>query len=258
MHPGCKNGRTLQDIPASHRALVCNKFPRLNGRHGPFTLCNTHNAAINKMLPKKVNNGGKKRGRPASHSTESSPAGDQEPIPAPSPPETTEVEQGSGTERPAADTDADDTRPATRRRREQVAAATPEVNHTPSPRLVSRIPVAAVHHHPHQGTISTHTTSLCLCPLLLGVPVPCCELRCLVLTLHGCLQRPSPAPPPAERSCAAILAKYRRMSGDSGHGKSGRTDCMVYSLAQQDGLPSSKGTRLASTSNSFRSGTSNV
>ena len=123
MHPGCKNGRTLQDIPASHRTLVCERFPRLNGRHGPFTLCNAHNMAINKMLPKKVNNGGKKRGRRASPSTESSPAGDQEPTP----PETTEVEQGSGTERPAADTDADDTRPATRRRREQAAATTPEV-----------------------------------------------------------------------------------------------------------------------------------
>jgi hypothetical protein len=246
----------MPEIPGSHAALVCAKVPKLGKASDlplPYRVCSSHHRAITKLLPKIKQN---KRPRPSS--TESSPAGDQEPIPAPTPPETTEVEQGSGTERPAADTDADDTRPATRRRREQVAAATPEVNHTPSPRLVSRIPVAAVHHHPHQGTISTHTTSLCLCPLLLGVPVPCCELLCLVLTPHGCLQRPSPAPPPAERSCAAILAKYRRMSGDSGHGKSGRTDCMVYSLAQQDGLPSSKGTRLASTSNSFRSGTSNV
>ena len=127
MHPGYKNGRTLQDIPASHRALVCERFPRLNGRHGPFTLCNAHNMAISKMLPKKLNNGGKKRPRRASPSAESSPAGDQEPIPAPSPPETTEVEQGSGTEGAAADTGAESNRPTTRRRCEQAADATPEV-----------------------------------------------------------------------------------------------------------------------------------
>lgn len=215
MHPGCKNGRTLQDIPASHRALVCNKFPRLNGRHGPFTLCNTHNAAINKMLPKKVNNGGKKRGRPASHSTESSPAGDQEPIPAPSPPETTEVEQGSGTERPAADTGADDARPATRPRREHLAAATPEVNHTPSPacRHVSYlVSLWLLSTTTLIRALSAPTPPFCVSALLcLGVPVPCCELLCLVLTLHGCLQAPSPG---TSSSRAQLCCHSRKVQAD--------------------------------------------
>jgi hypothetical protein len=88
--------------------------------------------------------------------------------------------------------------------------------------------------------LSAPTPPVCASNLFcLGVPVPCCELLCLVLTPHGCLQTPSPVAPPAERSCDAILAKYRRMSGDSGQGKSTRLDFMVYSLAQQHGLPSS-------------------
>jgi hypothetical protein len=121
----------MPEIPGSHAALVCAKVPKLGKASDlplPYRVCSSHHRAITKLLPKIKQN---KRPRPSS--TESSPAGDQEPIPAPTPPETTEVEQGSGTERPAADTDADDTRPATRRRREQAAAATPEVNHTPSP-----------------------------------------------------------------------------------------------------------------------------
>ena len=133
VYPSCPKGRNIREVPDSHRASVDEAFPMLRGLQLPWKLCGKHQAAISKLLPKQPTNTGKKRPRRASPSTESSPAGDQEPIPAPTPPETTEVEQGSGTEGPTADTDADDPRPTTRRRLDQAAAATAKVNHTPSP-----------------------------------------------------------------------------------------------------------------------------